>query len=49
MHELRQNFSFLPTMVDARLGRTENKSRALLPLGDRIASAAVAVYDALIG
>jgi len=36
-------------MVDARLGRPEDKLRALLPLGDRIASAAVAVYDAFIG
>jgi len=35
-------------VADARLGRPEGKSRALLPLGDRIANAAVAVYDALI-
>ena len=36
-------------VVDARLGRPKGKSRALLPLGDRIASAAVAICDALIG
>jgi len=36
-------------VVDARLGRPKGKWRALLPLGDRIASAAVAICDALIG